>query len=294
MNNKDKETVSLDDVIKYSKEYSDFAFELAVASNVRQCDIEVFDQSGIYKDPNTNIPREFDIRARRVLKQDNVLAMQGHALFPIECKNIRDHSPLVVHCIRRDLSKSYQNAIYNPSDHSDAFLSNQQIILWERDGLYSNSCKPWEWVGLSIDQIRKDISGHIKSSDANVYNKIAQATQSGYDLITDACLSTKTEEVVYVVHPVLVIPDDRLFIIKYENEVPLESEHAQYISYYSGYETIVQYNTSEMKFVYSHIDIVEISKLEWYFSQVMHVLGLLISKNDRIRNAYKSNIHNLK
>lgn len=294
MGNTSDGRISLEDVLNYSKEYSDFAFELSVAEKVRQCNIEVINQSGIYIDPNTDLPREFDIRAKGILKKDNPLSLQGHALFPIECKNIRDCSPLVVHCVRRDNSKSFQNAIYNPSDHSNVFLPNQQIVLWDRDGLYTSSCKPWAWVGLSIDQIKKIASGSIKSSDANVYNKIAQATQSGYDLIKDACLSCSSDEVINLVHPILVIPDDRLFIIKYEDEIPLEPERVSYISYYSGYEMSVQYNTSIMKFVYSHIDIVEIGKLEWFFGQVLHVLGLLLDKQSRIRVSYKNNSHDLR
>ena len=282
----------MQDIEQYCEQYSDFAFELSVAHKVKFCGIDVFDQSGIYIDPNTNLPREFDIRARKTSETNNPMALKGQVIFPIECKNIREYSPLVVHCIRRDKNKAYQNAIYNPSDHNPAFLPNQQIVLWERDGFYATSSLPW--VGLSIDQITKDQSGRIRGSDSNVYNKIAQATQSGQELIRDVSILNTTDEIIYLIHPVLVIPDKRLFVINYENDESMQPERASFISYYSGYKVRVQYDTSEMNFVYSHIDIVEISKLEWYFNQILHVLGLLTTKSSEIRNAYECKSHTLR
>lgn len=285
-----EDTITIEDIEQYSREYSDFSFELSVASEVRSFGIEVFGQSGIYTDPVTGKPREYDVRARKFIDGQKPLSLKGQVLFAIECKNIRDYCPLVVHCIRRDPNKAYQNVVYNPSDHASHFLPNQQIILKERDGLYL-STQNTSWVGMSIDQVGRDTNNKIKATDSGVYNKIAQATHSAHELVESVSIYTNPVDIVSMILPVLVVPDNRLFVIKYNDNLPSKPELAEFVSMYSGYEISIRYGSNSMAFTYSHIDIVTISGLRNYTKRVFNVLAYLIGKADRIRSVYKNLSH---
>lgn len=81
------------DIEEYLYDYADFSFELRVLKELNDLGLNC-KHSGTYDDPLTGKSREFDIRA--VLNTDS---KRFH--LSVECKNIKNHYPLVMHCLKR-------------------------------------------------------------------------------------------------------------------------------------------------------------------------------------------------
>jgi len=286
-----KDAISLADIDQFCAGYSDFAFELKVASKAEQNGLQVT-HGGTYNDPITSITREYDLRGHRYSETSK---FRSQALLAIECKNLRANFPLLVHCVKRDSRRSYQNAVFTPSVMTQSqpatFSRNQQIVLRERNGLYLTG----EQVGLSVDQVGKaEHNNCFVNNDERSYSRILQAVNSSYDLISDAMVANKRFDVVSLIFPVLVIPDDMLFVIDYDSSFkPNPSRSAEWVSLYTGSIWNVQGHGYYMDFQISHIDIVTIGKLGFYLNQIFHVTSLLEQKIDTIKNAYNSGSHEL-
>ncbi|GAB4364972.1 MAG: hypothetical protein Kow00121_01110 [Elainellaceae cyanobacterium] len=80
---------------------------------------------------------------------------------------------------------------------------------------------PGEYVGKSCSQIGKTQDGSLMGNDADVYEKWYQAIHSAHDLVDRANEDWETTEekrCVTLVLPVLVVPNDRLWGIKYNSD----------------------------------------------------------------------------
>lgn len=98
------------DLREYLGNHSDFSFEIRVLNSLVKCGFAC-EHGGTYDDPVTQKPRQFDIRATQCFGNRFVR-------LAVECKNIRDASPLLVSCV--------------PRAPEDAF---HEIVA---------SCRPWQ------------------------------------------------------------------------------------------------------------------------------------------------------
>jgi hypothetical protein len=84
--------ISQSDIEEYLKDYSDFSFELNVLNELQNLGL-MCQHGGTYNDPLTGKSREFDIRAIY-----QYWPIKIH--LSVECKNIRNNFPLVMHCLK--------------------------------------------------------------------------------------------------------------------------------------------------------------------------------------------------
>src|SRR5258705_12145540 len=95
------------DIEEYLADCADFSFELRVLKALTDLKLKC-QHGGTYEDPITKKSREFDIRA--LMYGDEVLRVQ----LSVECKNIQQNFPLVVHCLKRKENESYNELIHTP------------------------------------------------------------------------------------------------------------------------------------------------------------------------------------
>lgn len=210
-----QEPVGAADIKEYLEGVSDFAFEMEVLSELERLGFTC-EHGGTYTDPVTGKARQFDIRARK---------SQGRACLVLcaECKNIRDFYPLVVHRVPRRPEEAFHTVIqFEPIPGSGLPLMTDVRAVTQAEALYPQDAP----VGKRIDQVGRaqgktnqggraqGQSGEIVSSDRDVFEKVAQAIASAHDI--SRSLARERTRADYVVLPVTVIPDGRLWVADYE------------------------------------------------------------------------------
>jgi hypothetical protein len=214
------------DLIEYLDSYSDFSFELSVLKMLRANGLEC-EHGGLYEDPVTGKSREFDIRAIKTIHNYRVR-------LAVECKNIRENFPVLISCIPRHKYESYhQIALLSEPNTSGLFTIPNQFrvrakILSIR-GKYS-IYKPHEVVGKSTVQVGITSEKVISANDNNLHDKWSQCLSSTTDLVLRTYWDGDKEEGSFyfsLVIPIVVIPNDRLWIVKYDDDGNRVSEPNQ-------------------------------------------------------------------
>ena len=242
------------DIKNYLDNYSDFSFELKVLKKLTDFKFKCV-HSGTYTDPITQKSREFDIRA---LLEDKSFRIH----LSVECKNIRDNYPLVMHCMKRKKNESYDNLIYSILSPEDARSSS-----WCEKIDCPQIHRPEEYVAKSSDQVGRSNKG-IKAADSDVFDKISQAINSTKDLIEEARQFIQPH--ITFVCPVLIVPDERLWQVNYSDNGEYEGDPKQveHVSYYIGKTwTFDDYDILNYKI--SHMEIMTVSYLK-EFTLVLH------------------------
>ena len=262
--------ISMNHIGEYLADCSDFAFELKVLNKLVEMGFEC-EHGGVYEDPVTKKAREFDIRGIKELGYRQLRVS-------VECKNIRINYPLVAHCVKRTAKESFHNLLVScVHSHSGNYIfkfgsnsSSSRVTII--NSMYSEG----EYVAKSVDQVGRTANG-IVSNDGSVFEKINQALHSAYDLISSAHYErTQDSERVSIILPTLVVPDDRLWIIKYENDGSriCDPELLDHITLFVGQSWRVGYeNTKDPMFndlawyTLSHLEIIAISSLPKVFNE---------------------------
>jgi len=260
--------VTQSDIKRYLNNYSDFSFELQVLKKYTDLGFECT-HGGTYEDPVTNKSREYDIRA--LLKTKFI-----RIHLSIECKNLRENFPLVVHCLERKENESYNELIYTfepktPTQQvgpisltlPSAFIEISRSVRLQQFSLY----KKKQFVAKSADQIGKRLdNGEITSTDGEVFDKISQAINSSIDLISEAHYLDTDISIAYLtfVCPVLVIPDGSLWQAKYADDGKQigEPEQINHIPYYIGKDWTVGDKLHSLTYKISHLEIVTYSEIQ--------------------------------
>lgn len=264
--------INIDTIKRYIEENSDFSFEMKVLRKLSQLNFEC-EHSGTYEDPVTKKSREFDIRATKEVYENCNISLA------VECKNLRANFPLVIHCVERSEAEakhelfiipgiietrpqegipfSFRSPSLGPSRGTDRLKLNNQIST------YKSGC----FVGKSMDQVGVAPNDEIKAGDGLVFEKMSQAINSAFELIDNAHRSDRfetTEDIFHGVIPLLVVPNDMLWEIRYNMDGSTSGEPRQvnHISYLINQYWRVGYETNWMWYLMSHIDIVTIAGLE--------------------------------
>jgi hypothetical protein len=259
--------VTQSDIKKFLSSYSDFSFELRVLKKFVDMGFKC-SHGGTYEDPVTRKSREYDIRA---LLQTKFLRVH----LSIECKNIRENFPLVVHCLERKENESYNELIHTFEPRTPiqqvgpitlpvpGIIENSRSIRLQQFTLYPKK----QFVAKSADQIGKRLdNGEITASDGEVFDKISQAINSSIDLISEAhYLDTDISPAYFtLVFPVLVIPDSTLWRAKYSDDGAQigEPEQINHVSYYIGKEWTVGDKLHSLSYAISHLEFVTFSEIQ--------------------------------
>lgn len=205
-----------EDLVEYLDSYSDFSFELKVLKMLRTSDINC-EHGGYYEDPVTKKSREFDIRAIKTIQQYRVR-------MAIECKNIRDNFPILVSCIPRHEQESYHQIAFSCPPKTNSYkIANSlgqsratTFRILQQHSFY----KAGEPVGKSTAQIGRDTKGRISANDGEIYEKWGQCLSSVDDPISDMYWDGDDDKKTYysAVFPFVVLPDERLWMITYDND----------------------------------------------------------------------------
>lgn len=229
-----KDLIEETDIGEYCASESDFAFELQTMALLQSLGVKC-EHGGIYEDPVTEKARQFDIRGLLELGQINRVRLA------VECKNIRANLPLVVLTVPRNVDESYHEFISSHAPVQQEFnlpgvgvrkMPGIGAVKGERvrQRAAASIYPAFEPVGKSCCQVGRDKNGEIKASDAEAYDKWWQAIQSSHDLVASAEddweLSRQGISNTLVL-PILSIPDDRLWIVNYNQDGTMNGSPAK-------------------------------------------------------------------
>lgn len=251
------------DIIEYLNNHSDFSFEIETLKALINLGFSC-EHGGTYEDPATKIPREYDIRATRQIK--------GKFLrLAVECKNLRPNFPLLISCLPRRPEEAFHELSVSCSPQTD-LLSSQPYLLHKTRAVisYAKTCRlsntdslypVGESVGKSSDQIgRLEAKGEIHSGDSGIYNKWSQALSSAHDLVSLIFSDGKLigRQAASLVLPLVVVPNDRLWCVKYDADGNLISdpELVDRCSFFVNREYSYQLSSGKKRFVISHLEFV--------------------------------------
>jgi hypothetical protein len=242
------DTIGESDIDTYIDTCSDFAFELKVLKTLH-AHAFVCEHGGTYDDPVTQRPREFDIRATKDIGRFRIR-------LAVECKNIGANFPLLIVCLRRRLMESFHEVVHSFSPATRIQSPAKVIRLSGAQSIY----KPNELVGKSSARVGRIKKGGFYDNDKDVYERWAQALGSAQDLVDRACYDGEEEGVEYVsmILPVLVIPDETLWLAEFDTDGSKignsrQAERCSYFIdkfYFGGHKAYgVNYQISHLEFV---------------------------------------------
>jgi hypothetical protein len=210
----DSEPVDKPLIQQYLAENDDFAFEIRCLRELRKRPLTI-EHAGTYSDPVTNKSRQFDIRVR-VDHDYRQIALA------VECKNLKSNFPLVVSRLPRTSHEAFHHLLI-PGDSRLLRPSESRSILAPGSFYKEN-----HMVGKSTVQVgRTKDSKLLHGDDSEVHDKWAQAVSSAYELISDAAdkvASPETGIVAVFVLPVVVVPNQMLWVVDYSTDGDLIGE----------------------------------------------------------------------
>lgn len=251
------------DLTEYLESTSDFAFEIKCLKELRRIGYQA-QHGGTYFDPITRKPRQFDIRARKSGRAQQVL-------LAVECKNLKPWFPLLVMCTPRSSQESFHEIVVSEplqSDAMKAFVAGGDPTTFHthragvNDSVYARN-KP---VGRSVAQVGRDEKTFV-SNDAEVYDKWSQAIASSHNLEEEAIRAAQSNHRTYytIVLPVLVVPDGTLWQVAFDEngdvaECPNVAKHCSYLVNYR-----LPFGTT-----LSHLEIITFSGLESRLKELLN------------------------
>lgn len=214
--------ITKQDITEYLRTQDDLALEM-------QCLRTCLDQrwetkhGGSYEDPVTGKTRQFDIRAVSEWRNMRIS-------LPVECKALKKSFPLLVSCVPRakdeathDVLISHAPAYREGVTRADARTATTVSLGWH-DSAYPKG----ESVGKHTAQVGRSAQGEIVSGDGEVFEKWSQAVASAFDMVFDNAgifeSERRKETVLSVTIPTLVVPDDTLWRVCYNEDGVADSE----------------------------------------------------------------------
>ena len=215
-----KEPITKDDMLEYLNDYSDFSFEIKTLKLLLEDGLGC-QHGGTYEDPVTKKNREFDIRA---IKIHNNLTLR----LAIECKNLREYSPLLISCVPRKENEAFHEVCLSyysrPTTGPERYMEDLGAGIYTKNVRLDSErsiYKVGEPVGKSCDQIGRELHGdqNLVANNSDVYEKWSQALGSADDLVHSACIkgNDQSDNIYFsLVIPLLVVPNGRLWVVHYD------------------------------------------------------------------------------
>ena len=228
-----KNPITVDDIREFVEDHSDFTFELSVYSQLIELGFTC-DHGGTYSDPLTKKIRQFDIRATWT-DHSQWLLPQEQIRLAVECKQLQDNFPLVIHTVPRKFDEGTHDVLLSVDPEKFDLSHEVQITIpafvpnamkWEVAGKFSiyNENKP---VGKSCAQVGRDQAG-ITSTNSDVFNKWTQAISSAQvlaDRASDEGSGYKYHgALVTIILPVVVVPNNRLWEVQFNADGMQQTE----------------------------------------------------------------------
>ena len=206
----------------------------------------------------------------------------------MECKNLKESFPLVIHATQRERRDSFHNILCKRPPYFSKIVrgENANVDFSQRTSNIKiigakTPYLPGQWVGKGMDQIglSNDTPPKFVTSDRETYEKMNQSVNSAMEMIT---LVEDHSELYYrfiAVLPILVVPNNTLWQINYKigGQVDGTPNKVNHVQYYLNQEfTITEYKTrnyvvpEKRNYTFTHLDIVTLDAiptlLESYFN----------------------------
>lgn len=264
------EVIGLKDFTDYLATSSDFAFELEVLRTLRKLGFECH-HGGTYEDAQTSKLRQFDIRA-------SIKLGYAYLHLAVECKQVRANFPLLVMRVPRRREESYHDVLLTVDPERWDLGQPQPIPAFRKRGeaIQVNPSNrvypPHTHVGKSCAQIGRDTKNEITHTDSELFAKWSQAISSAEGVINDAFYTVPTDRegwLVSIVLPLVVIPDDRLWVVDYDDDGNMVNEPKQIsrCAYYIAAACVAGDKIVSVPYVLSHLEFVTMSGLPEFLSQ---------------------------
>ena len=221
------------DVREFVEDYSDFAFELSVYNQLTKLGFTC-DHGGTYTDPLTEKIRQFDIRATWMDHSQWLFPLEQIRL-AVECKQLRDNFPLVIHTVPRTFDEATHNVLLSVNPEKFSLGTEEESTVpalvpsamrWAVAGT-SSIYKENQPVGKSCAQVGRDHSG-ITSTNSEVFSKWTQAISSAQSLADQECDDGSRQlyrgALATLILPVVVVPNDRLWEVRFKADSTLNGE----------------------------------------------------------------------
>lgn len=262
------------DLKAYIKDESDFAFELKVLKLLFDKSVDC-EHGGHYEDPVEGKSREFDIRARFVSPDSKT-----HVSMAVECKNIRENFPVHISCVPRRPEEAYHYIALANMEGSEIprhYPRSAEPVKDLQAVCLRNSLSMYRAkgpVGKSTAQVGRDSQGKITANDSGLFEKWGQALASLHDLIAefdDEAKATK-EPRAFVALPIVVVPNDRLWMTKYniDGSIFKDPEPIDRVSAYAGKNINLTGNFRMRPFIISHMEFMTVKGLERFIADMLH------------------------
>jgi hypothetical protein len=268
------------DIAEYLETADDFAFEREVYHVAHELLFHA-EHAALYSDPVTGKQRQFDVRASHSI-QDREIALA------IECKGLTIGYPLLVSCVPRAENEAYHDVLQvsEPSDPVAYAVSGAmslarvtQVVSERNPCLYP----PGQGVGKSMRQVRRETKGERKGqmvSGDEVFDKWTQAVASLAEMIENGARQLGRgfgpyQKLRYIAFlPVLVVPDETLWVADYSSHGQLRGEPFQVpeLSYYLGRQyPLVSASTA---LTITHLHIITRSRVRPWLEGIAHGGGI--------------------
>jgi hypothetical protein len=127
-------------------------------------------------------------------------------------------------------------------------------------------------VGKKADQVGRTSNGEITGNDAELYDKLTQSSASAYDLISQTLARKVKAPYAEFIAPVLVIPDDQLWIVEYQPDGQQQSAAtpAKHCSLFIDQTWKIQNWVGQRSYQLTHLEIVTFSYLKSFIVGCFH------------------------
>jgi hypothetical protein len=222
----------------YLAEQDAFAFEREMYTHAHGHGLLV-QHAGLYEDPVSEKFRQFDLRALKINGDHRIR-------LAIECKRLTPAFPLLVSCVPRPDDESYREVIASPGAGVQRTVS----------AVYPQN----EPVGKSMRQVGRTKDGSFSNTDEKgLFDKYQQAMASCSDLVAQAAEEQRprrTTTTFTAVLPILVVPDDTLWMAKYSSRgsLQVDPEPTREVTFYLGRQYPIPFEPLR-PFTISHLHI---------------------------------------
>jgi hypothetical protein len=228
------------------------------------------EHAAAYVDPVTNRIRSYDIRSRWFDRNRSIR-------FAVECKNLTNTAPLVIHATPRLESEAYHTVI-----------ARYRIggMLFQTPHKRGNVYAVGDPVGRQLDQPMKDHSGDFKSSDAPTYEKWLQAVNGCFDLLKELVGSPAREPEVCALVPLLVVPAETLWQVDYDENgaVKCQVRLVERASLILRHKWSAGTSHGPVTYDISHLEIVTLPALSQRLTNLVGSGGLLADTEHLLRD----------
>lgn len=256
-------SISAKDLETFVATESDFAFEMQVLTVLKHAGFHC-SHAGTYQDPITRKIRQFDLQGGKV-DGECMLALA------VECKNLRHNFPLLISAVPRTWPEAFHEFLRYREGTVLSTVESVQV----KNSIYVSG----QMVGKRTDQVGCTENGELFSDDSATFDKISQAINSSQGVVASA-VGLNGSPRYRVVIPVLVVPDNLLWQIEYDDagsvtKVPhLVKEATLFINH--PWSVLAKLDTVVYRI--SHLHIVTIGELESSIANWMGPNGFFQSK----------------